>query len=151
MDPNVRWCPKPGCESPIIGYEVVRPGEGAGAGGLRLALMVVYGALLGRLLDVVVRHSWRALLAETAERIASGCVWGEGKINRVGPDFGSPLPVSSRDSESNCWVNWKIVGQPCEFQVGPACSSPDLRPAASALRSSAASRRASLSSGAAAA
>jgi hypothetical protein len=21
------------------------------------------------------------------------------------------------DSHSNCWVNWKIIGQPCEFQV----------------------------------
>jgi hypothetical protein len=73
MDPNVRWCPKPGCESPIRSYEVVRPGAGAGAGagGLRLALMAVYGVLLGRLLDVVVQHSWRALLADTAERIAS--------------------------------------------------------------------------------
>jgi hypothetical protein len=22
------------------------------------------------------------------------------------------------DSQSNCWVDWKIMGQPCEFQVG---------------------------------
>ena len=42
----------------------------------------------------------------------------EGKIHRVDPDFGSTLTVSNRDSQSNCWVNWKIMGQPCEFQVG---------------------------------
>jgi hypothetical protein len=42
---------------------------------------------------------------------------GGGKINRVDPDFGSTLTVSSRDSQSNCWVNRKIMGQPCEFQV----------------------------------
>jgi hypothetical protein len=27
------------------------------------------------------------------------------KIHRVDPDFGSTLTVSSRDSQSNCWVN----------------------------------------------
>jgi hypothetical protein len=41
----------------------------------------------------------------------------EGKIHRVDPDFGSTLPASNRVSQSNCWVNWKIMGQPCEFQV----------------------------------
>ena len=41
----------------------------------------------------------------------------EGKIHRVDPDFGSTLTASNRDSQSNCWVNLKIVGQPCEFQV----------------------------------
>jgi hypothetical protein len=40
-----------------------------------------------------------------------------GKIHRVDPDFGSTLTVSNRDSQSNCLVNWKIMGQPCEFQV----------------------------------
>jgi hypothetical protein len=40
-----------------------------------------------------------------------------GKIHRVDPDFGSTLTFSNSDSQSNCWVNWKIVGQPCEFQV----------------------------------
>jgi hypothetical protein len=46
----------------------------------------------------------------------------KGKIHRVGPDFGSTLTVSSRDYQSKCWVNWKIMGQPCEFQVavGPS-------------------------------
>jgi hypothetical protein len=42
---------------------------------------------------------------------------GEGKIHRVDPDFGSTLTASNRDYQSNCWVNWKIMGQPCEFQV----------------------------------
>jgi hypothetical protein len=42
---------------------------------------------------------------------------GEGKIHRVDPDFRSTLTVSNRDYQSNCWVNWKIMGQPCEFQV----------------------------------
>ena len=41
----------------------------------------------------------------------------QGKIHRVDPDFGSTLTVFNRDSHSNCWVNLKIVGQPCEFQV----------------------------------
>jgi hypothetical protein len=41
----------------------------------------------------------------------------EGKIYRVDPDFGSTLTVSSRDYQSKCWVNWKILGQPCGFQV----------------------------------
>ena len=42
----------------------------------------------------------------------------EGEIHRVDPDVGSTLTVSSRDPQTNCWVNWKIMGQPCEFQVG---------------------------------
>ena len=51
----------------------------------------------------------------------------EGKIHRNDPDFGSTLTVSNRDSQSDCWVDWKIMGQPCEFQVLPgegrgACS-----------------------------
>jgi hypothetical protein len=41
----------------------------------------------------------------------------EGKNYRVDPDFGSTLTVSNRDSQSNRWVHWKIMGQPCEFQV----------------------------------
>jgi hypothetical protein len=41
----------------------------------------------------------------------------EGKIHRVDPDFGSTSTVSNRDSQSNCWVNLKIMGLPCEFQV----------------------------------
>jgi hypothetical protein len=41
----------------------------------------------------------------------------EGKIHRVDPDFGSTLTASNRDFQSNCWVNWKLMGQPCEFQV----------------------------------
>ena len=41
----------------------------------------------------------------------------KGKIHRVDPDFGSSLTVVDRDSQSNCWINWKIMGQPWEFQV----------------------------------
>ena len=41
----------------------------------------------------------------------------EGKIHRVDPDFGSTFSVSNRGSQSNCWVNWKTMGQPCGFQV----------------------------------
>ena len=33
----------------------------------------------------------------------------KGKIHRVDPDFGSTLTVCNRDSQSNCWVNWKII------------------------------------------
>jgi hypothetical protein len=46
----------------------------------------------------------------------------EGKIHRVDPDSGSTLTVSNRDSQSDCWVNWKIMGQPCEFQAMAACA-----------------------------
>jgi hypothetical protein len=41
----------------------------------------------------------------------------KGEIHRVDPDFGSTLTASHRDSQPNCWVNWKIMGQPCDFQV----------------------------------
>jgi hypothetical protein len=41
----------------------------------------------------------------------------KGKIYRVDPDFGSTLTVSNKDSQSNFWVNRKIMGQPCEFQA----------------------------------
>jgi hypothetical protein len=44
----------------------------------------------------------------------------EGKIHRVDPDFGSTLTASNRDSQSNCLVNWEIMGQPCGFQVRAA-------------------------------
>jgi hypothetical protein len=40
-----------------------------------------------------------------------------GKIQRVDPDFGSTLAVSNRDSQSNCWANLRILGQPCESQA----------------------------------
>ena len=33
-----------------------------------------------------------------------------GRIHRVDPDFGSALTVFNRDSQSNFWVNWKIMG-----------------------------------------
>jgi hypothetical protein len=46
-----------------------------------------------------------------------------GKIHRVDPDFGSTLTVSNRDSQSTRWVNWYIMGQPCEFQVCAAARS----------------------------
>jgi hypothetical protein len=36
-------------------------------------------------------------------------------IHRFGPYFGSTLTISDRDSQSHCWVNLKIMGQPCEF------------------------------------
>jgi hypothetical protein len=39
------------------------------------------------------------------------------EIHRVDPDFGSTFTVSSREYQSKCWVNWKITGQPCDFQV----------------------------------
>jgi hypothetical protein len=46
----------------------------------------------------------------------------EGKIHRADPDFGPTLTVSSRDSQSKYWVNWKITGQPCESQARRPCS-----------------------------
>jgi hypothetical protein len=47
----------------------------------------------------------------------------EGKIHRVDLDFGSTLTVCNRDSQSNCWVNWKIMGQPYGFQVSGSSAS----------------------------
>ena len=41
----------------------------------------------------------------------------EPEIHRVDPEFGSTLTVSNRDSQSNCWVNLRILGQPCEFYL----------------------------------
>ena len=41
----------------------------------------------------------------------------QGKLHRVGPIFGSTLTVSNRDSQSNGWVSWKIMGRPCGFQA----------------------------------
>ena len=71
----------------------------------------------------------------------------EGKIHRVNPDFGSTLTASSMDSQSKCWVNWKIMGQPFEFQVSaadtmrwppPQCPpNPPMRAAAAAASSAA--------------
>jgi hypothetical protein len=57
---------------------------------------------------------WRSSNNRTAPDIFSD---QKGKIHRVDPDFGSTLTASSRDYQSNYWVNWKIMGQPCEFQV----------------------------------
>jgi hypothetical protein len=48
----------------------------------------------------------------------------EGKTHRADPDFGSTLTASNRDSQSNCWVIWKIIGQPCGFQVPAAKGRP---------------------------
>jgi hypothetical protein len=45
----------------------------------------------------------------------------EGEIHRVDPDVGSTLTVSNRDSQSNFCVNWKIMRQPCGFQVWGRC------------------------------
>jgi hypothetical protein len=70
----------------------------------------------------------------------------EGKIHRVDPAFGSTLTASNRDSQSNCWVNSKIVGQPCEFQVlRPATSTRSHVPSAGASRRSPRRRRSSAS------
>ena len=46
-----------------------------------------------------------------------GLKFTEGNIQMVDPDVGSTLTVSSRDPQTNCWVNWKIMGQPYAFQV----------------------------------
>jgi hypothetical protein len=63
--------------------------------------------------------------AQPAARLLRGTGWrhlshadvGKGKINRVDHDFGSTSTASNRDSQSNRWIKWKIMGQPCEFQV----------------------------------
>ena len=70
--------------------------------------------------QVVVARPAVNLVADQIERVLQEArqeVPAKGKIHRVDPDFGSTLTVSNRDSQSNCWVNWKIMGQPCEFQV----------------------------------
>jgi hypothetical protein len=60
-------------------------------------------------------------LAEDVHLSARGQV--KGKNYRVDPDLGSTLTVSNRNYQSNCWVNWKIMGQPCDFQVSAAASA----------------------------
>jgi hypothetical protein len=45
-------------------------------------------------------------------------VEAEGKIHRVDSDFGSTLTVSNTDSQSNCWVNWKLWVNPVDFRFG---------------------------------
>jgi hypothetical protein len=71
--------------------------------------------------------------ADFAEAKASWRAQAEGKIHRVDPDFGPTLTVCNRDSQSNCWVNWKIMSHPCELQVlgqpGPARPLPRSAPA----------------------
>ena len=54
---------------------------------------------------------------------ASARADGEPEIHRVDPEFGSTLTVSNRDSQSNCWVNLRILGQPCEFHLEIAADS----------------------------
>ena len=39
------------------------------------------------------------------------------EIHRVNPENGSTLTVSDRDSQSNCWVNLRILGRPCGFYL----------------------------------
>jgi hypothetical protein len=38
-----------------------------------------------------------------------------GTIHRVGQSVGGHLEASYRDSQSKCWANLRILGQPCEF------------------------------------
>jgi hypothetical protein len=59
--------------------------------------------------------AWRE--EEEALLALSATVEPKGKIHRVDPDFGSALTVSNRDSQSNCWVNLKIIVHPGDFQV----------------------------------
>jgi hypothetical protein len=54
---------------------------------------------------------------EPRNRVGSAHGRPKGNIHRVDPDFGSTFTASNRDSQSNCWVNWKIMGLACEFQV----------------------------------
>jgi hypothetical protein len=82
----------------------------------RLGRWVVNQRVLKKKLDG--SEASDGMTAERALKLtALGFVWAgsKGKMHRVHPDFGSTLTVSTRDSQSNCWVNWKIMGQPCEF------------------------------------
>jgi hypothetical protein len=89
------------------------------AGGSGLITIAAIVLLAGAAVAFMARErAWRAKTAHLREGLDL-----EGKIHRVDPDFGSTLTVSSRDSQSNCWVRWKIMGQPCEFQGRPAWSS----------------------------
>ena len=71
------------------------------------------------------------------------------KIHRVGPESGSTLS-SYRDFRSNCWVNLRILGQPCELYVTARLVDTDGSGAISAdefaalLRQNAASERVSM-------
>ena len=70
----------------------------------------------------------------------------EGKMYRVDPDFGSALTVSNRDSQSICWVSWKIMGRPCEFQTR-GCRRPRARARCRGARRRRGARRAHRSAG----
>ena len=39
------------------------------------------------------------------------------KFTGVAQTLGQTLAAASRDTRSNCWVDWKIMGQPCGFQL----------------------------------
>ena len=47
------------------------------------------------------------------------------KFYRVDPESGSTLRLLYRDFQSNCWVNLRILGQPCEFYLISAVGKAD--------------------------
>ena len=68
------------------------------------------------------KHSAQRLPRHTSSQGIVCAREPEGKIHRVDPDFGSTLTDYNRNSQSNRWVNWKIMGQLCKFSgSGDAC------------------------------
>ena len=104
----------------------VRREGGAAAAAAETGWLVVVGGCVGGsdlLRDGEDRGGEVHVLAVLAGGDGGGGGGNEGNIRRVGPDFGSTLTVSSRGLQSNCWVNWKVMGQPCEFQVTAAAAA----------------------------
>ena len=62
-------------------------------------------AKLAPLLAPTLARSCAAREKPAADSPSSFALVHDGEIHRVGPDFGSTLTVSNRNSQSNCWVN----------------------------------------------
>ena len=68
---------------------------------------------------------WRFLCGRAGRfTAANGGFRPEPEIHRVDPEFGSTLRLLYGDFQSNCWVNLRILGQPCEFYLPGSVDQP---------------------------
>jgi hypothetical protein len=70
--------------------------------------------------DLTVHDEHHALSTVTRPRPTSAR-GSKPDIHRVDPEFGSTLMLLYRDFQSKCWVNLRILGQPCEFYLLEGC------------------------------
>jgi hypothetical protein len=100
-----------GCHSSVIYVLILLPV-------LSVSVEMAVLPVLSVSVDVAVPPRAGRLPHDAVEgRLVRGLQAPRGKMHRVDPEFWVDLTFSNRDSQSNCWVNWKIMGQPCEFQV----------------------------------